>query len=145
MVLSLIHKSRELQGESGKWGGGYSFMNDEEAEQQLMPSLGPKSTRLNIKYDDTLLGRWTELRSQSASGIILKQQIMDMRRLDERHSIYQEIKVKKTGVKVKKTGMTDCHHDGYSITVLQQMLTWWAWVCVGRLSQTISSPTRQVV
>ena len=40
----------------GGMGGKYSFMNDEEAEEQLMASFGPKSTRLRIKYDDTLLG-----------------------------------------------------------------------------------------
>jgi len=37
-------------------GGKYSSMNDEEAEEQLMLSLGPKSTTLNIEYDDTFLG-----------------------------------------------------------------------------------------
>jgi hypothetical protein len=34
------------------------------------------------------------------------------RKLDERHSIYQLIKV-------EKTGMKDCQHDGYSAAVLQ--------------------------
>ena len=31
-------------------------MNDEKAEKQLIPSFGPKFTRLRIKYDDTVLG-----------------------------------------------------------------------------------------
>ena len=62
-------------------------------------------------------------------------QIMGMRKLDERHSIYQYIKVGKNGIE-------DRHHDSYSaaVFVLQQKLTGWAWVCVGRLSRTISSP-----